>query len=248
MNAFSPTPQRFRMFKRRMLDGLFFVVGGPLIGLILRLLARTVRVGCTDPELFWSIPRMGRPIIWAFWHEDMFGVLFSYLPTRPGRLSVMISRSRDGEKLARVLWPLHIEPVRGSSSRGAVRGIVELKRWLMQGSEVPLMAAMAVDGPRGPRRQSKPGAVMLARQSGAIIVPVAIHSSRQWTFRSWDRTRLPRPFCRLVMNIGEPIDPAGRAEDDHAINAELEARLNELITAEITGSGMYRPVLPRQTR
>jgi lysophospholipid acyltransferase (LPLAT)-like uncharacterized protein len=61
------------------------------------------------------------------------------------------------------------------------------------------------DGPRGPRRELKPGAVMIASQTGLAIVPVGIGFVRAWRFGSWDRFALPVPFSVLVGVVGEPI-------------------------------------------
>ena len=227
--------RRRRLWKRRWVDALYFVIGVPLIVLLIRLLARSLRVQFVDPEHYRKIIETGRPIIWVFWHEDLFGILTAFMRTRPGRPAVMISRSRDGEKLARVIAPLGLVPIRGSSSRGAVRGLIELKKWLTQSDETLPMAALALDGPRGPRRQAKPGAVMLGRQSGALLVPVAFHSSRRWVFGSWDRTRLPKPFASLRIHLGEPRDPSDSDQTENEIAGNLQLELDKLITEEPAG-------------
>ena len=61
------------------------------------------------------------------------------------------------------------------------------------------------DGPRGPRRELKPGVVMIASQSGLPIVPVGIGFVRAWRFGSWDRFALPLPGSTLVGVVGAPI-------------------------------------------
>ena len=169
----------------------------------------------------------GRPIIYAFWHEDLIGMAVGSLIERNGPVAVMVSRSRDGERLAAVLLRIGATPIRASSSRGGVAGLIEMKRWL----EVPggrRLAALALDGPRGPRRIAKPGIATLARHTNAMIVPVAFHYSRQIVFKSWDRTRLPKPFARVRVSIGEPMDLIANPIEPGAAAAQLTAVLNEL--------------------
>ncbi len=86
------------------------------------------------------------------------------------------------------------------------------------------------DGPRGPREVLKPGVIVLARLSGAPIVPIAVGASREWRLRSWDEFRIPRPFARCVVRFGEPIRvarAAGRAAEE-AARKEVEAALRGL--------------------
>ena len=227
------TPRR-RPWRRRLFDALYFTVGVPLIVWLIRLLARSMRLrfGAADAEIYHALLKEGRPVIWAFWHEDLFGVLTSFMKERKGQPAIMISRSRDGEKLARVIERLGMEAVRGSSSRGAVRGLIELKRWLNEPGDDLRMAAMALDGPRGPRRKAKPGVVLLARQSGAVIIPLAFHPYRRWVFRSWDRTRLPKPFATIRPRLGRPVDPSALDQTEIEISEGLERTLNELATEE----------------
>ncbi len=229
----NPTP-RPRPWKRRLFDALYFTVGVPLIVLLIRLLASSLRLrlGTADTEIYHALLKEGRPVIWAFWHEDLFGVLTSFMKERKGQPAIMISRSHDGEKLARVIKSLGMDAVRGSSSRGAVRGLIELKRWLNEPGDDLRMAAMALDGPRGPRRKAKPGAVLVARQAGAVIIPVAFLPSRRWVFRSWDRTCLPKPFATLRPHLGRPVDPSVLDQSEAEISEELERTLNDLITEE----------------
>jgi lysophospholipid acyltransferase (LPLAT)-like uncharacterized protein len=61
------------------------------------------------------------------------------------------------------------------------------------------------DGPRGPRRELKPGVVMIASQSGLAIVPAGIGFVRAFRFQSWDRFALPLPFSMMVGVVGNPI-------------------------------------------
>jgi lysophospholipid acyltransferase (LPLAT)-like uncharacterized protein len=157
------------------------------------------------------------PLVFCFWHGRQAG-LFAFPHFRP--VAVMSSLSRDGEIQARILSALGFRVVRGSSSRGgaiALRGVIAALR-------AGLDAAVAVDGPRGPRHQVKPGAVMAARVTGARLVPVDVHARPRIRFRNaWDRYELPLPFSRVRIVVGAPL------ASDEMTTERLQAELRQLV-------------------
>ena len=89
---------------------------------------------------------------------------------------------------------------------------------------------MVADGSQGPALVLQAGSILLASRSGAPILPVAWSASKSFTFNSWDRTCLPKPFSRIDFFYGKPVSiPAGidRHEIEH-YRARLEDELNEL--------------------
>src|SRR5262249_51243995 len=114
---------------------------------------------------------------------------------------VMASANFDGQWMARIIERFGFGSVAGSSSRGGVRALLELKREIGRGHPV----AFTLDGPRGPARVAQPGALWLAGAPGSPILPFHAEASRFWTMRSWDRTRVPKPFCTVSLAIGEPV-------------------------------------------
>jgi lysophospholipid acyltransferase (LPLAT)-like uncharacterized protein len=138
----------------------------------------------------------------------------------------MVSASGDAEFVARILARQGGASVRGSRNRGglaALKGLIGLMR---QGYNAVIVA----DGSKGPARVMQAGAVLLASKSIAPILPMAVAADRYWTFRSWDRTLLPKPFARLDLWYGEPMtvpEKAG-AEEIERCRLEMEQRLNGL--------------------
>ncbi|WP_412852623.1 hypothetical protein [Ectothiorhodospira shaposhnikovii] len=66
--------------------------------------------------------------------------------------------------------------------------------------------ALAADGPLGPARRVKSGAVRLASDLAFVIIPAATVGRHQWTaWRRWDHMSLPVPFTRVALIFGEPI-------------------------------------------
>jgi lysophospholipid acyltransferase (LPLAT)-like uncharacterized protein len=156
-------------------------------------------------------------VIYVAWHEHL--VLGLWVFHHQG-LSVLISQSRDGEYASRFIPHLGFYPVRGSSTRGGVRGLLQLAQILKTRGDVVIIA----DGPQGPARQCKAGAIMLAKHSGLPIVPVACLVTRFKRIRSWDRLFIPYPFCTFKIGYGSPIfvpqDADKRAIAEYQIRTE----------------------------
>jgi hypothetical protein len=223
--------------RRRFSDKLFDRIGAPLAAWLVRMLARTLKLELKGGEHYDAAMRSERPVLFVFWHEDLFGSTVLHLSRnwrRAGgkRLAVMVSHSRDGQKLAGVIGRLGMEPIRGSSSRGGLRGLIEMERWLKTGEGRARFASVAPDGPRGPRRVAKPGAALLARRTQALVLPVAYRFSSQWTFKSWDRMKLAKPFARVEGRIGELIDPLDYAHDEQAIAQAIGEALRRIAVGD----------------
>lgn len=148
-------------------------------------------------------------MILAYWHEDTLTLTRFFirrLLRRGVPLAMLASLSRDGEIGARLASGWGAEVFRGSASRGGTAGLRRLYRYLKGGGSVIL----APDGPRGPAHEAKPGAVVLAQMTGAPVVPVVARADRDWRLGSWDRMRVPKPFARIRLALGEsPELPRG---------------------------------------
>lgn len=148
------------------------------------------------------------PFIYVCWHNR----LLFFPPCSPRRLrlrtKVLTSISRDGEAAARYIRHFGIESVRGSSSRGGFKALVQLRRVLAGGDHV----FITPDGPRGPKYSIQPGPVLLARKSGAAVVPVTLNASRYWGLKGWDGTQVAKPFSSLELVVGAPVAAQGLAD------------------------------------
>lgn len=166
--------------------------------LVLRGLRRSVRFRFHEEATIRAWERSGQHFLLAFWHRHLPLMRYAY---RGRRMSVLVSRSKDGELIARVLRHLGIRTSRGSSSRGGSSGLRDLLRVAKAGSDL----AITPDGPRGPMRQVQPGVVLLAAASGLPLIPVALGANRFRTLRTWDQMPLPLPGSRVEVVYGEPI-------------------------------------------
>lgn len=138
------------------------------------------------------------PCVYVFWHRD---VIPSCVHFHDRAIAIMTSRSFDGEYIARIIEKFGYRPVRGSSSRGAVRALLGMHTEIEAGRAV----AFTIDGPRGPRYVAKPGPVLLARNTQVPIVPFYIALERAWLLKSWDAMIIPKPFSRVLLRMSVPI-------------------------------------------
>ena len=176
-----------------------------------------------------------RPLILSFWHESIFPSTYAF---RNQQIAVLTSQSFDGEYIARIISKFGYVPVRGSSSRGGARALLQSRRILEKG----LTVAFTSDGPRGPARVAKPGPITLARSSGVPIVPFHLAVERAWRLKSWDRSIIPKPFSRALIWMGRQILVPRHTPDadmkryEMDLQAEQE-RVRELAELNVTRVG-----------
>lgn len=163
----------------------------------------------------------GERFILAFWHRHLLLMPYAY---RGRRISVLISRSRDGELIARTVARLGIDASRGSTGlpeKGGAAGLRELLRKAREGYDL----AFTPDGPRGPLGVVQPGVILAAAATGFPVQPVAIAASRGRRLRSWDRFLVPLPLATVHLVYGEPLSVPRRGAPEAAAQ-ELKRRLD----------------------
>ncbi len=208
-------PESPRTFTLRQRFVIFFAtwIGYGLIALI----GKSHRWKVVGWEHFEGVRERGHRIIYTHWHRCIFpGVWF----WRKRGMVVMTSQNFDGEYITRIIRLYGYGTARGSTSRGAIRVMVELIRHLRQGKDV----VVTVDGPRGPRFVAQPGAVLLAKKTGQPMIGFHLSPEKCYTFRkSWDQFQVPYPFSRIVVLLTPPIYVNAEADE-----AEMERKLQEV--------------------
>ncbi len=201
------------------------------------LVGRSLRWEVYGWEYWEAARRAGKGLVYTFWHREICAATWFW---RKRGIVVMTSQNFDGEYIARIIRKHGYGAARGSSSHGARRALVEMVRALREG----LDGAFTIDGPRGPRFVAKPGAVILARATGAAILCFHIEPRRAHVFRkSWDWFQVPLPFIRAAMFIAPPIFVAPDADEEKQAGKlrEVQAALEELQTkGEAWRQGGYR--------
>jgi len=159
--------------------------------------------------------------IYPFWHRCVIpGTFFA----RGKQMTVLLSSSFDGECSVRPLKMFGFRTVRGSSTRGGVRGLLGMQKAIESGYAV----VFTIDGPRGPMYVAKPGPVLLARTTGAPVICFHIALENPWILtKSWDRLMIPRPFSRAFLRISRLIHVPPDADLDR-YRGEMQAALDRV--------------------
>lgn len=211
------------MIKKRTLlnNRLLASLAGAALNGYGELFVRTSRIRTqAHPNTYRLVQEQGAAVIYALWHRHAFFIpLLRRFDRR--RLAVLLSSHRDAQIVAVAVRLRGLEVVEGSSTRGGLQAYHLLLRALQQCQPV----CITPDGPKGPAELVKSGVIHLSQQSGCPIVPVSVTCSRSYSLRSWDRSVLPLPLSRVVVQLGEPLWLQHSLVDNQALLAE---RLRQL--------------------
>jgi len=174
-----------------------------------------------DPAVDRLLHEIKSPVVYAIWHCQVFFLPLVRLYERKP-VAVLLSAHRDARIVGVAGRMRGFKLVEGSSTRGGTRAYRELLARLRDGHSV----CITPDGPKGPPLKPKAGIAQLAHQSGCAVVPVAVACTRMRRIRTWDRTVLPLPFGRCVLELGPPIhlSPENSLDEQLALLADA---LNE---------------------
>lgn len=189
----------------------------------------TLRISEENREVLNAAHARGERLIFCLWHDE----LFSLIPVaRHFKVVAIVSPSKDGDYLERILAANNVGAVRGSSTRGGVRALLSLAR-LMKNELVH--ACITIDGPAGPRHVAKEGGLFLANRTNGRIVPVRIFMKNALRLPTWDKFQVPLPFSKVVIRFGEPWGEGSQEVPD--IEEGTIARTKESLERELHDLG-----------
>src|SRR5436309_7341962 len=192
----------------------YFVIG---------VVGRTMRWQSVGDSYLDEIYKSGNRAIFTFWHGRIFPATYYW---RNRGIVVMTSMNRDGDAIAQCIQRFGYGAARGSSSRGGLRALAEMVRWVRQGRDT----AFTIDGPRGPRYVAKQGPVLLARKCGAAIFCFHISMQHKIQLNSWDHFQIPMPFTPAIVLMAAPIwvHPDASEEDLRGLHQQMQQTLDDL--------------------
>lgn len=165
------------------------------------------------------------------WHDAILTAVFSM---KTYKLGGLVSLHQDGSYLTHALRLAGITPVRGSSSRGGAAAV----RQLLDKSDLHL--CITPDGPRGPRRLMKEGAVFLSSRTGRPLVPTVVTGTSMWHIPgNWSDMLVPRPFSRAVLLCGRPVEVPADC-DRETVREIMERFQNEMNRMQAIGDAVMR--------
>jgi hypothetical protein len=169
-------------------------------------------------------------VVLTFWHE--FNMLtFVVARKRRGELphASFSTRGFRGIVITTMLkrsgTPIVVFELPPEGDRAAGRALaVRMARVAEAGASL----IVTPDGPFGPYRVAKPGALILARESGLPIQPWAMSLRPALRLsRRWDRQLVPLPFCRIRVVEGARTT-IGPRQPIRNLVASIEAELNRI--------------------
>lgn len=169
-------------------------VGSWLWGFI----CRSLRLDVRGDEHLEALEKRHGAIAFASWHYEMLPTLYHH---RHCNGCTFTGEHADAEMVARAVRRMGYAPIRGSTTHGGIRALMDLVHMMRDGVGV----GITPDGPRGPRCIAQSGVVILSQRSGCPIVPMGFASKWFWQFRSWDRMRIPAPASKAAICYGEAI-------------------------------------------
>ena len=204
-----------------MKERLFFWLMPRLIHWTVAFIGATLRIKAFGIEHYESVKQREGGFIYALWHGRMFMPVYTQ---RHKGICVLVSQHSDGELIARVLLRFGCQVVRGSTTRGGRRALIEMLRKARRGTTF----AFTPDGPKGPLFKVQPGVIFLAQRSGMPILPITGSATRKKVLDSWDRFLLPMPFSKASLVFGEPLFVNQELTEAalKAMSEELEKRMN----------------------
>lgn len=209
--------------RNRSVEGLKLLILPLLVAVCVRIWYATCRIKIHNLDCRQEAEQSGLPIIRTVWHYCVLGIFAIY---RNNPLVIMVSASGDGDYLARLLKLLGFSVVRGSSNSHGAKAAIELIKQLRAGKNCGLVA----DGSQGPVKVAQAGPLLLSAKSGGTILPMAYSASRYYTFNTWDRLILPKPFSTIHVVYGKPftIPRTTKAFELEGYLPQLESNLNGL--------------------
>ncbi len=205
---------------------------GILVWIIYKSLAATWRIEILENESLTADRATKKPVVLAHFHQDEL-VLLSLVSAY--NVATMSSTSKDGEIMSAVLWLMGAKVSRGSSTRGGVSALKKLILLCRTGRN----STFAIDGPRGPIYEPKPGVFELSRLMKSSIYSAGVHCDRAWHFpRAWNKAFLPKPFAVIKIVWNKALDPVMKDQDPRSPDLAKTLK-NQLFAARQQATNLF---------
>ena len=148
-----------------------------------------------------------KSFIYALWHDQLLLSPFTW--QTKNRIDILISKHKDGDIIADLIKYHGFNSIRGSTnnpSKEKEKNTISSIRKIIKTLKANVSIGITPDGPRGPRHKVSEGTINIARISNKIILPMALAYKEQWVLNTWDKFIIPKPFNKICIVWGDPID------------------------------------------
>ena len=148
-----------------------------------------------------------KSFIYALWHDQLLLSPFTW--QAKNRIDILISKHKDGDIIADLIKYHGFNSIRGSTnnpSKEKEKNTISSIRKIIKTLKANVSIGITPDGPRGPRHRVSEGTINIARISNKKILPMALAYKEQWVLNTWDKFIIPKPFNKICIVWGDPID------------------------------------------
>ena len=171
-----------------------------LLSIVLKVIYRLNRKSVRGRRNYVENIHAGRPVIIAVWHGHLLSVFHDL---KDEKVNAVAGTHKDADLISKVAEKWGWSMIRGSSKeKGSIAYKGMIKSLKIPGS----ILFITPDGPTGPRRIPKPGIIRAAQATDAVIIPTSVFSTKSWEFTNWDTFYLEKPFGKIFIEYGSPIE------------------------------------------
>jgi lysophospholipid acyltransferase (LPLAT)-like uncharacterized protein len=185
---------QYRSIKKKILR----FIGNKFARFAVSILCKSLRIEEKNKSSVSSLLEQNQNMVFAFWHGTMLVPWYLVKNFSP---STIISKSKDGDLLAKILenWDYNVK--RGSSSNGGKEVLEELIKAAKNNRNI----AITPDGPRGPEKVMKAGGVIIAKKVQIPLILIGVDYKIKIALNSWDKLEIPFFFSRANIIYSDPI-------------------------------------------
>ncbi len=199
------------------------LIGNYFLFYAVNVLCKTLRITYINKNVIDDLDGSKKNYVLAFWHGTM---LVPWYLCRHKKFAALISKSKDGDLLAKILKGWGYQVVRGSSSMGGNVALGIMVDYAKNKNSI----AITPDGPKGPVNKLKAGAVITAKRSGLPLVLAGIGYNKNRKLNSWDKFQIPKFFSRVKVVFSNPVcvDNSLDYNSTSKVIEECEKELNRI--------------------
>lgn len=190
-------------------------IGNLLLSNVINVLCKTLKFEYGNKSVVDKLFAENQNLVIAFWHGTM---LVPWFINHNKNFGALVSNSKDGDLLAKVLSKWNYKVARGSSHSGGKEALTTLLNFADKNYSV----AITPDGPTGPPHKMKAGAVITAKKAGIPLILIGINYSKKYVLNSWDKFQIPKPFSKISVVYSDPIFVNKNLSYDETSNIILE--------------------------
>ncbi len=211
------------MNSKKINQNILRTLGNYIIVPGVNLLCKSLKIEFINKQAIEGLEKEGQNFVFAFWHGTM---LLPWYVKRNNNFIGLTSKSKDGNLLAKVLKNWNYMVVRGSSHQGGDVALGVMVDYARNKKSI----AITPDGPRGPEKKMKAGAVVTAKKANVPLILAGVAFNKKKKLKSWDQFEIPKFFSRARIIYSDPIYVSNNLtyEETSVLIKECEIALNKL--------------------